>query len=199
MSLRFYDNALLEKIKYWCNGNNKDSNIRVYGPNDTQRLFETIADENGDNPIHLPLICLRRNAGFRIQNINKQPKSFDGFSLISVEGGKTKQINNVPVEIEYQLDIYTRYLDEADEFARNFIFNIINFNKLEIEIPYNDSKIVHNATIRVGEDVIDNSDIPERLSVGQFTRLTLSIRIDDAYLWDVKYRDNYTIDAIIDT
>lgn len=199
MSIRYYDDALLNKLRYWGTNGSEDTNLHIYGPNDTQRLFETIADESGDKPINLPIICLRRNAGFRIQNINKQPKTFDGYSLVSVEGGKTKQLNNVPVEIEYQLDIYTRYLDEADEYARNFIFNIINYNHLEIEIPYNDAKIIHSATIRVGEDVVDNSDIPERLIAGQFTRLTLSILIDDAYLWDVKYRDNYTIiDAIID-
>lgn len=199
MSVKFYDDALLRKLNTWAKGNNGDAELHIYGPNDTQRLYEVIADENGDKPIHLPIVCLRRNAGFRIQNINKQPKTFDGFSLVSVAGGRTKQLNNVPIEIEYQLDIYTRYLYEADEYARNFIFNIINFNHLEVEIPYNDSKIVHSATIRVGEDIVDNSDIPERFVAGQFTRLTLSIVIDDAYLWDVKYRDNYTIDAIIDT
>ena len=39
----------------------------------------------------------------------------------------------------------------------------------------------------------DNSEIPERLVQGQFTRLTLNLSIDDAYLWDFRVRDNYII------
>lgn len=188
MSIRLYDEALLNKLKLWT----KNSNAHVFSPSDTKRLFEVIADEFGDKPIRLPIICLRRNGGYRIQNTNKKPTTFDGLSIESVLGGKTKQLNNVPIEILYQIDIYTRYLDEADEYARNFVFNLINFNHLEVEIPYNDSKLKHSATLRIASDVEDNSDIPERLIEGQFTRFTLSVLVDDAYLWDVKYRDNYT-------
>jgi len=49
----------------------------------------------------------------------------------------------------------------------------------------------------LANDVEDNSDIAERLISGQFSRLTLQINIDDAYLFDVKVRDNYLITEIV--
>jgi hypothetical protein len=91
------------------------------------------------------------------------------------------------------LDIYTRYFKEADEFLRNLTFNIINYPKLTINIPYNDVNIEHNGFIRMSGDIEDNSNIPERLISGQFTRFTFNINIDDAYLWNAKIKDNLTI------
>jgi chorismate synthase len=51
----------------------------------------------------------------------------------------------------------------------------------------------HISNIRLTTEVEDNSDIPERLISGQFTRLTIGIDIDDAYLFDVRIRDNLSI------
>lgn len=42
--------------------------------------------------------------------------------------------------------------------------------------------------MRVGTEIQDNSAVPERLVAGQFTRLTMNLDIDDAYLWDVHER-----------
>ena len=49
------------------------------------------------------------------------------------------------------------------------------------------------ANIRLTTEVRDNSAVPERLIPGQFTRYTIGINIDDAYLFDVRTRDNYSI------
>ena len=103
-------------------------------------------------------------------------------------------LNAIPISIQYQLDIYTRYLKEADAYCRDFVFNIINHPNVEVVVPYNDANFVHNSTIRVSADVEDNSDIPERLIAGQFTRMSLSLDIDDAYLWDTKIRKNVELD-----
>ena len=40
---------------------------------------------------------------------------------------------------------------------------------------------------------MDNSDISERLFTGQFTRFTIPVYVDDAYLFDYKVRNNYDI------
>ncbi len=39
----------------------------------------------------------------------------------------------------------------------------------------------------------DNSDIPERFVLGNFTRLSLGITIPDAYLWDIRVKDTVSI------
>lgn len=193
MSVKLYDDALLEKFKRWTAG----SNIFLTGVNETRRLFDVVSDIKNDAPIQLPIITLSRPGGYTILNKNRRPISFDGARAIVNDNGGAK-LNAVSIGIAYQIDIYTRYLEEADEYARNLVFNIINYPKLTVEIPYEDLNLLHDANIRLTSDVEDNSDIPERMIAGQFTRLTLGINIDDAYLFDVRISPNISIvDAFI--
>lgn len=189
MALYFYDTALLSKLRYWT----QKTNLHIYGPDDTKRLFETIADETNDSPIQLPILCLRRNGGYTILNINKKPLTYDG-AFIARDDDVSTQIDAVPVMINYQLDVYAKFLQEADSYARNLVFNIINYPTLKIDIPYGEkSYFSHYANIRVASDIQDNSAIPERMVPGLFTRLTLSLNIDDAYLWDIRTKSNSVI------
>lgn len=186
MAIAYYDNALLEKVKSWVN----DPNMKITGPDETRRLFQYQADIKDDKPIQLPLIALRRGRDVDILSTNKKPLTFDGATL-EANSKQSGMLNGIPIAIKYQLDIYSRYYEEADEYIRNFIFNFINFPKLKIEIPYNNAKIEHVSNVRLDPTVVDNSDIAERLAPGQFTRFTLSLYIDDAYIFDYKFRNNY--------
>ena len=193
MSIYLYDDALVVKLNNWT----KSTNVHVYSPDDTRRLFEVIADESNDSPIELPIICLRRKHELNFTRPNKRPMSFDGMTL-NANNDRASQLNAIPVDVNYQLDIYTRYFKEADEFVRNIVFNIINYPKLTITIPYNDFNIEHNAFLRMSGEVTDNSSIPERLVVGQFTRFTFNLFLDDAYIWNTPIRDVYTMSATTD-
>lgn len=184
MSAVLYDTALLNKLKRWTRG----SNAFITGVDDTRRLFEVITDSNNDKPIELPLIALNRRGGYIITNKQKQPITFSGRPMATGPDG-VATLNVIPIEIQYQLDIYTRYLSECDEYARNFVFNFINYPQLDIVIPYENANLIHHANVRLASDVEDNSDIPQRLIAGQFTRMTLTLSIDDAYLWDVYEND----------
>lgn len=190
MSTKLYDDALVEKISNWT----KNTVLNIVGPEETRRLFEVIGDKTNDKPIQLPLISIRRNGGYSIQDfsIGKQPMSFDGLTL-NANHKQASQLNSIAINLTYQIDVYARYFEEADEYVRNLVFNIINFPKLTINIPYNNENYKHVANLVLNSDITDNSDIPERLVAGQFTRLTLTVNIDDARLWDVRYRDVYTI------
>lgn len=190
MALRYYDEALLNKIKNWV----KDPNMRITGPDETRRLFEYMADVTNDEPIKLPLIALRRGRGITLHSVNKRPLTFDG---VTVEANKEKsiQLNGIPITIPYQLDIYTRYFAECDEYVRNFLFNFINFPKLTVNIPYEGTNLSHDANITLGTSIEDNSDIPERLVAGQFTRFTFTFEINDAYMFSVPIRDNVSVDC----
>lgn len=190
MSVYFYDVALQKKIENWTSS----TNLHVCGNEVFQRLVEVRADETGDNPLQLPVLSITRPLGYEILNKNKKPLSYDGKMLYSTEE-KSISLNAIPISITYKLDIWTRYLKEADEYMRNLIFNIINFPKIEIEIPYNNYVITHKSAIRMSTDVIDNSMSELRIAPGQFSRLTLGIDIDDAYLWDTRIRDNVMIDG----
>lgn len=188
MSVELYDEALLRKLKNWT----EDTNIHLFGVNESSRLFSVIADTTNDKPIELPLIVLSRPGGVVIKDKYKQPKSYYG-KLSGYTDKAGARLNAIGIEIPYQLDIYTRYQSEADEYMRNIVFNIVNYPLVNIEIPYHDLGLTHDSNIRLVSDIEDNSDIPERLIPGQFKRYTLGINIDDAYLFDVRVKDNLRI------
>ena len=191
MAAYLYDEALVNKIKSWT----QHTDIHVYGPGETSRLFETLSDVNNDEPIKLPLISISRPGGFTVTNPNKQPLSFDGITK-EASYEKSLMINAIPIEISYQIDVYTRYQKEADEFVRNLIFNIINFPVVTIKIPYNNADIEHDSSLQLQGEIEDNSDVPERIVSGQFYRYTLNVSLSDAYLWDIRVRDNVHVEDV---
>lgn len=188
MSIKLYDDSLLEKLQKWT----KDTSVMLLGVNESTRLFSTLADVNNDKPLTLPLISLSRPGGFIIEEKYKQPKSYSG-ATFAYNNERSAKLNAIKISIPYQLDIYARYQQEADEYIRNIVFNIINYPVVNIELPYYDFGVTHDSNIRITTDVEDNSDIPERIISGQFKRYTLGITIDDAYLFDLKVKDNISI------
>ena len=189
MALYYYDEAIINKLKYWVG----DKDITITSPDETKRLFQYKADITNDEPIKLPLITLRRGRDVNILDVNKKPLVFDGLTL-NANKDQSDQLNGIPISLTYVIDIYTRYERECDEYLRNFIFNIIKFPKIQIQIPYNNSNITHTSNIRLEGNATDNSEIPERLIAGQFTRFTIPIYVDDAYLFDYKIKENYKLD-----
>lgn len=192
MSAYLYDEALTAKIKNWT----ENSDIHIYGPDQSRRLIETLTDENNDKPIQLPIISISRVGGYEILNPNKYRPTYDGL-MYDATKEKSVQLNFIPINISYQIDVWTRYFKEADSFIRNLVFNIINFPMLQVIIPYNDWSIPHNSAIRLTTGVMDTSD-DNRLSIGQFSRLAVGVSIDDAYIWDTRIRDNILIDYEFD-
>lgn len=203
MSTAIYDKALLEKIKNWTS----TTKLNVLGVNETTRLFEILGDTEDDKPITLPMITLSRNRGFNIINAGttKRMMSYEGVSIdhtVYNEGTEdaystTKSVQAIPVSLSYQLDVYTRFAEEADILVRNLVFNIINYPSFEVEIP-NSNGMVHTARITLNDTIDDNSDVPERFTIGNFTRLSLIITVDDAYLWDTRELHDVAIDLILD-
>lgn len=195
MSAILYDEAFLNKLKKWV----KDPNITITGPNETKRLFAFKADINNDKPISLPLITLRRDPTIQLLKVAKGPITFDGYrdkAEIGEDGiDRVNQINIIPIQIAYQIDIYTRYEAEAEEYLRDFVFNIINYPKITIEIPYNNSKRTAVSNIRINPELQDNSDIPERLVPGEFTRKTIHVYIDDAHYYNYRTKEASKIDS----
>ena len=197
MAARYYDDILIAKLKRWIPDN---SNLRVLKPDETKRLFETVADDTNDKPFQLPIIALSRNTDIELLSTVKNPRSFDGLQMAKTTD-LTAQLNVIPIKLEYQLDIYTKTYEEGDEYLRNFLFKLINNPLLRIEIPYNDTYFTHTANIRVLSNVSDTSAISERIFSGQFTRWTIQLEIQDAFLFSVPYRNNWRFcldDAVLE-
>lgn len=190
MSIRFYDEAVVNKIKSWI----RDENMTILKPDEVTRLFQITADRQNDKPLQLPLISIARTTEVRILNTAKSALSSYGMKM-SASTVAGQHLNAIPIEIGYQIDIYTKLYDEGDEYLRNFIFNIINSPKISIEIPYNNICYEHNAYLMLDSTVQDNSDIPQRLFSGQFTRWTLKFLVSDAYLFSAPFKDTIIVDS----
>lgn len=207
MACRYYDDIIVEKLKKWIPENSK---LRVLKPDESKRLFELTADDNNDQAFKMPFIALSRNNDISLLSTVKQPKSFDGLRLFEIDNttGKpvanprgTAVLNVIPIGLNYQLDIYTKKFDEAEEYVRSFLFKLINNPLLIIDIPYNSINVQetngyngilrHTANIRVTSTVSDTSSISERIFSGQFTRWTIQFELQDAFLFNIPYKKNW--------
>ena len=180
MSIRYYDEALVDKIKRWV----KDPNLQIIKPEESTRLFEMVADENKDQPLSLPLISISRDRSIEIINTQKQIKTFQGFNQSNKESINIPA-NVIPINVGYQIDIYTKGMIEADEYVRNFVFNFINYPRMKINIPYNNLNVEHVVDLRLDSNIADNSDIKEHLFSDEFVRFTLKINLEGAYLFSL--------------
>ena len=188
MAIRYYDEALANKINSWL-PKSKNRKIQVLKPDEVRRLFMIEADERDDKPIQLPLIAIARETQIDVMHPTKRAMSFDGIMLKS-DSKHTLQLDAVPISLTYQIDIYTRHFDEGDELLRELIFKIINNSQLTVNLPYNNQNLIQVCSMKMQGQVEDTSAISERLFSGQFTRWTLRLDIDGAYLYSIPYVDN---------
>lgn len=190
MGVRFYDEAIANKIQKWLP---EESKIHVLKPDETSRLFQIKSDQKKDAPLKLPFICLSRDSEINLDLHTKNVLSFDGVR-VGQSADRTLHMDCVPLRLTYHLDIYTRRYDEGDEYVRNFTFQVINHPRFYIEIPYNGYYITHVAYLRLAPTIVDNSSVPEKLFADEFTRWTMTFEVADAYLFSTPYSTNWTLD-----
>lgn len=183
MSASLYDELVKRKIAGWI----VDPEMTVLGPDETARLFQKIADVNNDKPISLPLIAISRDRDIELPLTSKRPLTHMGMTFNSKDG-ISDHLNGIPMKLGYQLDIYTRYKDQAEEYVRNFAFNLINHPAMTLQIPYNDCNLEYVSYLHLKSPISDNSDIQQRLVPGQFTRMTMRFGLDDAYLFSYNHK-----------
>lgn len=188
MSVNLYDQAVTDKINSWL-PKARNKSIKVLSPDETARLFSIEADEKNDEPLSLPLVSISRDNTIEILQKTMTPMSFDGL-MLDATTKKTLQLDGIPININYQLDIYTRFADEALALVREFMFKLINNPQITIELPYNNQHFKHISSLVMEEQIEDTSAISERLFPGQFSRWTLRFRVDGAYMFNLPYVDN---------
>lgn len=184
MGVRFYDEAIVNKVKSWI----KDPNMVVLKPNEVSRLWQVRADQKNDQPLTLPLIAISRDPSVNIDVSTKRNLTFDGLNIGKGQDSAI-QLDAIPVSITYQLDIYTQKYEEGDEYLRNFIFNFVNHPKMKILIPYNGANIEHVCYTRLTNTATDNSDVSEKLFADQFTRWSIQLEVHDAYLFSIPTKE----------
>jgi len=184
-----YDTAILEKFKKWFN------NPKMTISGDTKALFTSQADINEIDSFPFPLIGITRADTIGILETNKKPKSFRAQKYeLTADETQINTLNAIPINLAYQVDIYTRHRVENDNILRELIFKLINNPSLEIDIPNSQEK-THRFNMRIRDTVTDNSDIPEHLIKGEYFRTTIDLFVDDAYLFEYKGKDVWMLDV----
>lgn len=183
MSVTLYDKAITEKIGKWV----LDPNLTIFSPDQTTRLFTQTIDEKKDKPITLPLIAISREPHIDIDVPVKRPLTSRG-KVFESTYQESSHLDAIGITPRYRIDIFTRKQEEADEYIRNLVFQIINYPKVDIELPYRDCNVKQTVYMRLEPSIDDNSDIPERKIPGQFTRETISFALHGAYLYSYPTR-----------
>ncbi len=181
MSIYLYDKSVVDVMRTW----NRDNIISITS---TDVLFPFRADASGTDRVTLPAISMSR-LGVELLANSKRPMNADGYAY-RVESDRTGKLRSVPIRIRWQLDIYTKNRQENDNLVREIILKLIAQPTFEIPIPYNNADISHKFNVHIAPDIVDNSQIPEHLEVGEYFRSTLEIYTDDAYLFNYVIRDN---------
>jgi len=179
MGVKLYDDAILKKIKKWFPN---EQDLKILKPNQSNRLFRLKADENNDKPLTLPCISVSRDPSIGIDIPGRRSLSCDGLK-IDASRMATIQLDAIPINITYQIDIYTQKFEEGDDYVRSLLFNIINHPRMKVLIPYNDVQLKHVCYLALEGEVTDNSDIAEKLFDDEFTRWTIRVSVHDAFLF----------------
>ena len=191
MSISLYDEAVYKLIY----GRVKDSKMRILRPEESKYLFQMRADMNNDKPITLPLVSISRNNNIEILSTQKQPLSFDGVKM-QINPKEAMLLSRIPIKLEYQLDIWTQKELDCENWIREFVFLLINNPIIEITLPYHGANFKQQATIRLANEIVDNSDADNKLFKDQYTRMTLTFNIDDANLYSIPIKQNAKISDV---
>ena len=191
MSVALYDEAILKKFKRWF----PDQDINILKPNESKRLFELLADKGDDQPITFPVIAISRDPSIGLDITGRRALSCSGVEL---DGSKdnTLVLNAIPMNIAYQIDIYTKKYEDGDTYIRQLLFNLVNYPKMTVLIPYNNVNVKHVANLWVEPEITDNSDIAEKLFADQFTRWTIRVTVHDAFFFSVPVQENYKLAGV---
>ena len=134
MAIAYYDKAIIEKLSNWT----KNTQITITSPNETKRLFETIADKNNDKPIKLPLLALTRNLGYNVSVTAKKPLTFNGMTLDATMPKSLITKLLVTVSLKSSLPVKSQSILKISAKSYNPCTNIITLSDLPAIImpPY---------------------------------------------------------------
>lgn len=180
-----YDDAIVKDFRDKI----KDERIAIT-PFDNINNY--LGKSEGDR-IQLPVISVDRR-GWSLSDSRPHTMKFTG-ELHSINDDETvTNVQEIPIRINYVIDVWTRRRLENDNIMRELIFYYSTHPTLKINIPYGlDSDKVFN--IMFDSEVEDNSDIPNHINIGEFVRQSISFYVDDAYLWKASNFNKTYIDT----
>lgn len=179
-----YDLAIVEdfrvRFNYKKDGTPKTNNrVQI---TDAENVFNIIGDIENDK-IKFPIISIIRT-GWSIKDFLQEAQNNAGVLMGYLDDERVKQVRlqSIPIQINYQVDIWTQNRIDNDIIARELLWFYMQRPQMVVKIPHGlDTTHVFNVGFEL--DVTDNSDITEHNSRGRYYRQTLGMYVDDAYLW----------------
>lgn len=170
-----YDKAIVDKFRTIF----ADSRITVQPPENAIRYVAQLSKDD----VTFPLISLNRTSwSIRSSDIS-WAQSRTGVANRINPDNTISVMRAIPIQMEYQVDIYTIDRMTNDEIYRELIFYFLKNPTLEVDIPYTvDGQHVFNFDIN--PDITDNSDTVEHVNKGVLYRYTSTWVVKDAYLFE---------------
>ena len=170
-SLKIYDKGMLNKFRSVF-----DNCIIA----ESDGAFSTAEEQLGE--VKLPLISIYRD------DFNIHPARFNlsqrrrGSSIVSKaeDNSEYKTIQDIPMELSYQIDIWTRRKEDIDKLVPEVIFWLVENPNIEVNIDGIDHPIEFSLTLE--EDIMDNTDLMSFEDKGRIFRMTIPVRIHEARL-----------------
>lgn len=177
MSVYSYDESIVRSFERIFN---KDVSINV-----VDNIFDFKAFIHRDD-LTLPIISITRTS-WAINDNRSHPMKFTGSEVgnyVDEESGIIyyKGVRMMPININYQVDVFTDTRKENDLIMRELIFYLSTHPTLLVKIPYG-LDIEHVFNLILDDTIEDNSDIAEHSNRGRYFRQTIGMYIDNAYLW----------------
>ena len=175
MSVELYDSALLTKIQ------GVYENTVLSPP---ERAFQACAELKKNNgKVRLPLLSLYR---FRY-TLSLPMLSTRGIRRgrnISYTEDKSEIIlqKTIPLDIEYQLDVWTDNTKTVDNIVRELLFWFLENPDITVTNP---NGMDFQFSLIFDHDVENNSDVMSFEQLGRLYRMTVPMRLDNAVLFSM--------------
>lgn len=174
MSVHRYDEAIVNHFRDILD----DTRIHIL-PVEQAIMFT--AQLRQDN-VKFPLISTNRLGwSIRTTDVNFNALHTGGYQNRNSNGTNTFA-QNIPIRINYQMDVFTVDRISGDELIRELVFDMMLHPTLKVKVPYT-LDMEHVFNLYLDSDVVDNSDTVEHINKGVLFRNTLTFYTDDAYLF----------------
>ena len=158
-----YDNAIVKDLKNSFNTNNvPEPVVKVIGPEESIGIASQIQNDK----LSFPIVSLIRNTDIQIDGSrrNFSLEHFGVQSVVDTDKNNAYMEKVLPINLSYDLNIYTTNVADTDEIVKEILFKYISQYFLTIELPYESKR-----KVRFGV-VVDRDSISSRSTTSNYIK-----------------------------
>lgn len=174
MSVYLYDNAIVNRIRTILGSNS----IHIIPPE--KAFTKSLVEE--DDPI-FPGVSIYRPS-YSLSTLGKTMTGYRvGRQEYSETLGQIISTKSIPISINYQVDVFTRFREQNDELTKELLWFFTLYPQHKITLKYDEYEKTVEFNVFLGEDITDNSDISDFENRGQYYRTSFYLTVDAAQLF----------------